>query len=171
MIRYQYLAFKITMQLSSQTTHRKLTLHQFLRADGTQTDDVLRSQDRELLLIVLTAVIDLVRIGISISRWSAFHRVEDVNISAMEAARFNHFRQQLSRSANERSARAILVSPRALAKEGDARSHVSFAEDGFVSATRKNIATSTNRDNLLELIQSLLSFRGRQRVPWIGGIE
>jgi hypothetical protein len=124
-----------------------------------------------LLLVVLAAIVDLAWFRIAVSGRTTFDGIEDVDIWALEFARFDHFRQQLSSFANEWSSTAIFLGTGALPEKCEPGRHTSFAENGLLSAASQHLTSSAHRDNLLKPIERQLTLGRWDRFPGVGTFQ
>jgi len=83
MVGHQHFAFEVLMQAASHLADRQFILKQFLAADCAETDDVLGPKDLELASVIVAAVLKFGWFRVSISRWTAFDRVQNVDIFAL----------------------------------------------------------------------------------------
>ncbi len=93
MICADHLNTAVLVELTAQATDRHVGRQKILRRDRPETTDVLGTDDLKLPIEVAAAVLGLVGQGIAIAGWAAFERVEDVNVLALQRARFNNFVQ------------------------------------------------------------------------------
>ena len=167
MVGDKHFAFKVLVQPTSEASYREFALQQLLRADGAKADDVLRAEDRELILVELSTIGEFLRLGIAITGRTTFHGVEDIDVLALKLAGLDHLRQQLTGSANEGTSRLILVRAGALPKKRDPWIGASLAEDGIGPTAGQLGAPRTAGDLLADDIELSFPRFGVERVAWI----
>ena len=157
MIRHQHFAFKISVQSPAEEANRELALQQGPTAHRPQADDVLRTQYRQLVFEVLTAVLDLFRLRIPIVRRTALDRIENVNVFASEGACLDHLGQQLARFADERSAGSVFLHSGALAKESEPRCRTALAKYRLGATGHQGAASHAGGDLASQRLQLSMS--------------
>ena len=90
---------------------------------------------------------------IAISGRPALEHVQDVNVLALQPARFNDLVEQLPAAADERLAQSIFVGTGRFAQKAQPRFRVADAEHGLRSRARQLVATRAAGDFLLQYFQ------------------
>ena len=120
------------------------------RGEGPQAADVFGLNDLQLAFVEALAVGDLVVGRIAVLRRAAFEHVQNEDVFALQSTGFDDLVQQLTSSAYEGLALPVLIGPRSLAEEADARLGIPDAEDRLGARGGQLLAKRTSGDFLPE---------------------
>ena len=102
---------------------------------------------------IAAAIGKLGRQRVAISGRPAFEHVQDVDVFALDPARFDDLVEQLPATADERLAQSIFVRPRRFAKKAQPRIRIADAEYGLRSRAGQLRAARATGDLLLDHVQ------------------